>query len=99
MLLYGEKGKTLDFSETIVVYVLKLATDDQSDKKFLLTSKLCPLVAVYPLKKLIQRLHPDHMHISRPWQKHVQSFKKIGIKLYEEFRSQGIHCLFIEVKK
>ena len=38
-----EKGKTVDFSETIVVYDLKLATDDQSDKKFLLTSKLCPL--------------------------------------------------------
>ena len=37
-----EKGKTMDFSETIAVYDLKLATDDQSDKKFLLTSKLCP---------------------------------------------------------
>ena len=29
----------MDFSETIVVYDLKLATDDRSDK-FLLTSKL-----------------------------------------------------------
>ena len=38
-----EKGKTMDFSETVVVYDLKLATNDQSDKKFLLTSKLCPL--------------------------------------------------------
>ena len=37
-----EKGKTMDFSETIVVYGLKLATDDRSDKKLLLTSKLCP---------------------------------------------------------
>ena len=37
-----EKGKTIDFSETIVVYDLKLATDDESDKKFLLTSKRCP---------------------------------------------------------
>ena len=44
-----EKGKTIDFSETIVVYDLKLAADDQSDKKFLLTSKLCPLGAVCPL--------------------------------------------------
>ena len=44
-----EKGKTMDFSETIVVYDLKLATDDWSDKKFLLTSKLCPLGAVCPL--------------------------------------------------
>ena len=44
-----EKSKTMDFSETIVVYDLKLATDDRSDKKFLLTSKLCPLGAVCPL--------------------------------------------------
>ena len=44
-----EKGKTMDFSETIVIYNLKLATCDQSDKKFLLTSKLCPLGAVCPL--------------------------------------------------
>ena len=40
MLLYGKKGKTVDFSETVVDYDLKLATDDRSDKKFLLTSKL-----------------------------------------------------------
>ena len=44
-----EKGKTIDFSETIVVYDLKLATEYRSDKKFLLTSKLCPLGAVCPL--------------------------------------------------
>ena len=36
------KGNTIDFSETIVIYDLKLATDDRSDKKFLLTSKFCP---------------------------------------------------------
>ena len=42
------KGKIKDFSETIVVYDLKLATDDRSDKKFLLTSKLCPLGFVCP---------------------------------------------------
>ena len=41
MHLYGEKGKTMGFSETIIVYDLKLAIDDQSDKKFLLPSKLC----------------------------------------------------------
>ena len=41
-----EKDKRMDFSETIVVYDLKLATDDRSDKKFLLTWKLCPLWAV-----------------------------------------------------
>ena len=38
-----EKDKTMNFSEAIVVYNLNLATDDRSDKKFLLTSKLCPL--------------------------------------------------------
>ena len=43
-----EKGKTMDFSETIVVYDLKLATNDRSDKKVLLTSKLCTLGAVWP---------------------------------------------------
>ena len=42
------KGKTIDFSETIVVYDLKLATDDRSDKTFLLTSKLYPMGAVCP---------------------------------------------------
>ena len=47
----SEKGKTMDFSETIVVYDLKLATDDRSDKKFLLTSKLYPLGAVCPLPR------------------------------------------------
>ena len=43
-------------SETIVVCELKLATDDQSDKKFLLTSKLCPLAAVCPLPR-------DYIHV------------------------------------
>ena len=46
-----EKGKANDFSKTIVVYGLKLATDDRSDKKFLSTSKLCLLGAVYPLPR------------------------------------------------
>ena len=39
----------MNFSETIVIYDLKLATDDRSDMKFLLTSKLCPLEAVCPM--------------------------------------------------
>ena len=43
-----EKDKTMNFSEAIVVYNLNLATDDRSDKKFLLTSKLCPLGVVCP---------------------------------------------------
>ena len=37
-----EKGKTMNFSETIAVFDLKLATDDRSDKRFLLTSKFRP---------------------------------------------------------
>ena len=52
MVLYifeWEKGKTMDFSETIVVYDLKLERDDRSDKNFLLTSMLGPLRAVCPL--------------------------------------------------
>ena len=46
-----EKGKIVDFSETIVVSDLKLAIDDRSVKKFLLTSKLCPLWAIYTLPR------------------------------------------------
>ena len=47
----SEKGKTMDFSETIVVYDLKLATDDRSDKKFLLTSIFCSMRGVCPLPR------------------------------------------------
>ena len=38
----------MDFLETIVVYDLKVVTDDRSNKKFLLKSKLCPPGAVCP---------------------------------------------------
>ena len=48
-----EKGKTMDFSETIVVFDLKLSTDDWSDKKFLLTSKFCPLVLYAPCPRAL----------------------------------------------
>ena len=44
----GKKVKQWIFSGTIVVYDLKLATDDWSDKKFLLTSKPCPLELYAP---------------------------------------------------
>ena len=30
-------------------------------------------------QKLIQGVYPNHMHIFRPWKKHVQSLKKISI--------------------
>ena len=67
-----EKGKTMDISETIVVYDLKLATDD---KKFLLTSKLCPLGAVCPLRR-------GYIHVLNHEKKCIKSdFKEISLKL------------------
>ena len=51
MLLYGKKVKQWIFQKLFVVYDLKLTTDDRSDKKFLLTSKVCPLGAVCPLPR------------------------------------------------
>ena len=70
-----EKGKTMDFSETIVVCDLKLATDDRSDKKFLLTSKLCPLRAVCPLPQ-------GYIHVLNHKKKCIKSdFKEISLKL------------------
>ena len=70
-----EKGKTMDFLETIVVYDLKLATDDRSDKKFLLTSKLCPLGAVCPLPW-------GYIHVLNHEKKCIKSdFKEISLKL------------------
>ena len=70
------KGKTMDFSETIVVYDLKLAADDQSDKKFLLTSKLCPLGAVCPLPQ-------GYMHVLNHEKKKCikSNLKEISLKL------------------
>ena len=39
-----EKSKIMDFSETIVIFDLKPATDDRSDQKFLLIlGAVCPL--------------------------------------------------------
>ena len=35
------------------------------------------------------------MHFCRPRRKHVQSFKKNGLKLYEKLQSQDTHCLYI----
>ena len=70
-----EKGKTMDFSETIVVYDLKLATDDRSDKKFLLTLKLCSLGAVCPLPR-------GYVHVLNHEKKCIKSdFKEISMKL------------------
>ena len=65
----------MDFSETIVVYDLKLATDDRSDKKFLLTSKRCPLGAVcYLPRGYINVLNHEKNCIK-------SDFKEISLKL------------------
>ena len=70
-----EKGKTMDFSETIVIYDLKLAIDDWSDKKFMLTSKLCPLGAVCPLLR-------GYIHVINHEKNCIKSdFKEISLKL------------------
>ena len=69
------KGKTMNFSETIDVYDLKLATDDRSDKKFLLTPKLCPLSAVCSLPW-------DYVHVLNHEKNCITpDFKEISLKL------------------
>ena len=65
----------MDVSETIVVYNLKLATDDRSDKKFLLTSKLCPLGDVCPLPR-------GYIHVLNHEKHCIKSdLKEISLKL------------------
>ena len=49
--------------------------------------------------KIWQELYEKHVHIFRLWRQHVQSSKKISIKLYEELCSRGTHCLYIEGAK
>ena len=71
-----KKGKTTDFSETVVVYELKLATDNQSDKKFILTSNLCLLGAVCPLPwGYIYELNHEKKKCKK------SDFKEISLKL------------------
>ena len=68
------KGKTIDFSDTIIVFDLKLATDDRSDKTFLLISKLCPLGAVCPLPLC-------YIHVLNHEKYCIKSdFKKVSLK-------------------
>ena len=61
----------MDFSDTIVVYDLKLATNDRSHKKFLLTSKVCPLGAVC-------RLLRGYIHVLNHEKKLKSDFKEIS---------------------
>ena len=82
-----EKGRTMDFSETVVVYDLKLATDDWSDKKFLLTSKLCPLGAVCPLPR-------GYIYVLNHEKNCIKSdFKEICLKLATNDRSDKMFLL------
>ena len=65
----------MDFSETIVIFDLKLATDDQSHKTFLLISKLCPLGAVCPLSR-------GYIHVLNHENNCIKiDFKEISLKL------------------
>ena len=62
-------------SETIVVCDLKQETDDRSNKKFLLTSKLCPLGAVCSLPL-------GYIHLLNHENNCIKSdFKEISLKL------------------
>ena len=83
-----EKGKTMDFSETVVVYDLKLATDDRNDrKKFLLTSKLCPLGAVCPLPR-------GNIYVLNHEKNCIKSdFKEISLKLATNWLSDKAFLL------
>ena len=65
----------MDFSETIFIYDLKLATDVRSDKKFLLISTLCPLGAVCPMPL-------GYIHVLNHDKKWIKTdFKEISLKL------------------
>ena len=69
------KSTAMVFSETVVVYDLKLAPDDRSDKKFLLTSKLCPLDTLCPLPW-------GYIHVLNHENNCIKSdFKDISLKL------------------
>ena len=72
----------MDFSETIVIYDLKLATDNRSDKKFLLTSKLCPLEAVCPLPGWYIHVLNHKKKKKKKKKKGIKTdFKEISLKL------------------
>ena len=57
-----EKGNTMDFSETIVIYDLKLATEDRNDKKFLLTSNYVPWGLYAPAYELYTCIKSEKLY-------------------------------------
>ena len=82
----GEKSKANDFSETNVVYDLKLATDDRSDKKFLLTSKLVFWGLYAPC--------PGAIYMYQIMKKCIKSdFKEISLKLATNGKSDKAFLL------
>ena len=44
-------------------------------------------------KKVISKFCKKHMHIFRLWLKHLYSFSGNGIKMKEEFHSQGTYYI------
>ena len=63
------------WSETIVVYDMKLATEDRNDKKFLLTSKFCPTGDCLSLPR-------SYIHVLNHEKNCIKSdFKEIILKL------------------
>ena len=72
MLLFGI------FSKPIVIFDLKLATDNRSDKKFLLTSKLCPLGAVCLLAYIHVLNHEKKMYKIRLQKDFFRNLQQMG---------------------
>ena len=66
---FSEKNKNQNFAEGGVAPAGPKIKEPQS---------------MWLLNKFISFLYEKQMQIFRLWRKHVQSFKKIGIKLYEE---------------
>ena len=70
-----EKGKTMDFSETIVVYDLKLARDDLSNMNFLLKLKILSPGGCMPPA-------PGYIHVLNHEKNYIKlDFKDISLKV------------------
>ena len=54
-------------------------------------------VKVEKVIKIKIKSYPTHVHFCRPGRKHVQSFKKTGLKLYEKLQWHGTHWLYRSV--
>ena len=87
----------MDFSGTIVVYDLKLATKVRSNKKFMLTSKFCPLGSVCPLPRgYIYLLNHEKMYKIRLQRDFFETYniwvKWLGLSVEIHFLSPGDVC-------